>query len=48
MISQTSEYALRAVVSLAQSPEQPHTASESAKLTKGPDLYLSKGLLALA
>ncbi len=48
MISQTSEYALRAVVSLAQSPEQPHTATEIAKLTKVPEHYLSKVLQALA
>ncbi|MEE8260037.1 MAG: Rrf2 family transcriptional regulator [Nitrospinaceae bacterium] len=48
MISQTSEYALRAVVSLAQSPEQPHTATAIAKLTKVPEHYLSKVLHALA
>ncbi len=48
MISQTSEYALRAVVSLALSPEQPHTATEIAQLTKVPEHYLSKVLHALA
>lgn len=48
MISQTAEYALRAVVSLAQSPEQPHTTTEIAKLTKVPEHYLAKVLHALA
>ena len=48
MISQTSEYALRAVVSLAQSPEQPHTAAAIAKATKVPEHYLAKVLHALA
>ncbi len=48
MISQTAEYALRAVVALAQATEKPHTASEIAQLTKVPEHYLSKVLHALA
>ena len=48
MISQTAEYALRAVVALAQSADQPHTATEIARLTKVPEHYLSKVLHALA
>ena len=48
MISQTSEYALRAVVCLAQSSEKPHTTAEIAKLTKVPEHYLSKVMLMLA
>ncbi len=48
MISQTSEYALRAVVCLAQNPDKPHTTAEIAKWTKVPEHYLSKVLLALA
>ena len=48
MISKTSEYALRAVVCLAQSPDKPHTTAEIAKLTKVPEHYLSKVLLMLA
>ena len=48
MISQTAEYALRAIVALAQSSEKPHTASEIAQLTKVPEHYLSKVLHALA
>ena len=48
MISQTAEYALRAVVALAQSPEKTHTATEIARLTKVPEHYLSKVLHALA
>ena len=48
MISQTSEYALRAVVCLAQNPDKPHTAVEIAKWTKVPEHYLSKVMLALA
>ena len=48
MISQTAEYALRAVVSLAQKPEKPLTTAEIAKATKVPEFYLSKVLHALA
>ena len=48
MISQTSEYALRAVVCLAQNPDKPHTTVEIAKWTKVPEHYLSKVMLALA
>jgi len=48
MISQTSEYALRAVICLAQHPDKLHTATKIAKLTKVPDPYLSKVLLILA
>ena len=48
MISQTAEYALRAVVCLAQNPDKPHTTVEIAKWTKVPEHYLSKVLLALA
>ena len=48
MISKTSEYALRAVVCLAQSPDKPHTTADIAKLTKVPEHYLSKVLLMLA
>lgn len=48
MISQTAEYALRAVVSLAQNPEKPLTTVEIAKITKVPEHYLSKVLHALA
>jgi Rrf2 family protein len=48
MISQTSEYALRAVVCLAQSPDKPHTTAEIARQTKVPEHYLAKVLLTLA
>ncbi len=48
MISQTAEYALRAIVCLAQNPDKPHTTAEIAKWTKVPEHYLSKVLLALA
>ena len=48
MISQTSEYALRAVVCLAQNPDKPHTTVKIAKWTKVPEHYLSKVMLALA
>ncbi|QPJ64202.1 MAG: Rrf2 family transcriptional regulator [Candidatus Nitrohelix vancouverensis] len=48
MISQTVEYALRAVVSLAQNPGKPLTTVEIAKLTKVPEHYLSKVLHTLA
>ena len=42
MISQTSEYALRAVVCLAQNSDKPHTTAEIARVTKVPEHYLSK------
>jgi Rrf2 family protein len=48
MISQTSEYALRAVVCLALSPGTPKTTADIAKVTKVPEYYLSKVMLALA
>lgn len=48
MISQTAEYALRAVVALAQHPEKPHTTAEIAQATKVPEFYLSKVLHGLA
>ena len=48
MISQTAEYALRAIVALAQNPETPLTTVEIARLTKVPESYLSKVLHALA
>ena len=47
MISQTSEYALRAVICLAQHPDKFYTTSKIAKLTKVPDPYLSKVLSTL-
>jgi Rrf2 family transcriptional regulator, nitric oxide-sensitive transcriptional repressor len=47
MISQTAEYALRAVVCLAQQPGQPLTTQQIAKLTRVPAGYLSKVLQAL-
>ena len=48
MISQTAEYALRAVVCLAQHPEKPLTTAEIANWTKVPEPYLAKVLKALA
>ncbi len=42
MISQTAEYALRAIVCLARSPEAPHITREIAKATKIPSGYLAK------
>lgn len=42
MISQTVEYALRAVVSLAHEHGRPCTAAELAEVTKVPSTYLSK------
>ena len=48
MISQTSEYVLRAVICLPQHPNELHTATKIAKLTKVPDPYLSMILLMLA
>ncbi|MCA9482249.1 MAG: Rrf2 family transcriptional regulator [Nitrospina sp.] len=48
MISQTAEYALRAVVALAQHPDNPLTTAEIAQATKVPEFYLSKVLHGLA
>jgi Rrf2 family protein len=48
MISQTAEYALRAVVHLASAPDRPHTNKEIAEATHVPDSYLSKVLQSLA
>ena len=42
MISQTSEYALRAMVYLALNPDSPHKSEEIAETTKVPASYLSK------
>ena len=42
MISQTAEYALRAIVYLAKSPDDPHITREIAKATKVPSGYLAK------
>lgn len=42
MISQTAEYALRAIVFLADNAEEPHTTDEIAKATKVPVGYLAK------
>lgn len=42
MISQTVEYALRAVVTLAQNSGRPVTSREIAQITKVPAAYLSK------
>src|SRR5947209_3173464 len=47
MFSQTAEYALRAVVSLADSAGQPLTTQHIAKLTQVPLDYLSKVMQAL-
>ncbi|MCL6503074.1 MAG: Rrf2 family transcriptional regulator [Pirellulales bacterium] len=44
MISQTAEYALRAVVYLADHADRPHTAREIAKASHVPLGYLSKVL----
>lgn len=48
MLSQTSEYALRAIVCLAEKPGQQLTAQEIATATAVPADYLAKVLLALA
>lgn len=48
MISQTAEYALRAVVFLAQHHGTPRTAHEIAEATKVPQGYLAKIMQALA
>ncbi len=47
MISQTAEYALRAVVLLGSSPGQPLTTQQVASQTQVPAGYLSKVLQAL-
>ena len=47
MFSQTVEYALRAVVCLAQQPDHPLTTQQIASVTKVPAGYLSKVLQAL-
>jgi len=47
LLSQTSEYALRAVVCLAARPEASLTTQEIAEITKVPVGYLSKVLQAL-
>jgi Rrf2 family protein len=48
MISQTAEYALRTVVYLATSPDEPKTAQEIAEVTHIPLAYLSKIIQQLA
>ncbi len=47
LFSQTAEYALRAAVWLADTPQTPHTTQEIAKVTKVPAGYLSKVMQAL-
>ncbi|MDZ4837337.1 MAG: Rrf2 family transcriptional regulator [Candidatus Melainabacteria bacterium] len=47
MISQTAEYALRAIVFLAMNPGRAHTTQEIADTTKVPAAYLSKVLKSL-
>ncbi|MGH7487935.1 MAG: RrF2 family transcriptional regulator, partial [bacterium] len=44
MLSQTAEYALRAMVTLAQDEDTPLTAQEIARLARVPLDYLSKVL----
>jgi Rrf2 family protein len=44
MISQTAEYALRAMVYLAQYPERSHTNRQIARVTRVPTGYLAKVL----
>jgi Rrf2 family nitric oxide-sensitive transcriptional repressor len=48
MISQTAEYALRAIVQLAGDPEKPQTTRQIAEATRVPVGYLSKVLQSLA
>jgi len=48
MISQTAEYALRAIVFLAENPESGQTTEQIAKATQIPAPYLSKVLQLLA
>jgi Rrf2 family nitric oxide-sensitive transcriptional repressor len=47
LLSQTTEYALRAVVWLASNPEEPQTTEQIAKATRVPSGYLSKVLQSL-
>ena len=47
MVSQTAEYALRAVVALAGQPETSMTTQQIAQITKVPAGYLSKVMQAL-
>jgi len=47
MFSQTVEYALRAVVYLAQNPDRSRTTEDVAKATKVPPAYLAKILQGL-
>jgi len=44
VLSQTVEYALRAVVALAADPERPQTSEQLAKQTRVPKSYLAKVL----
>ena len=48
MISQTAEYALRAVVWLAANPDKPLTAQQIAEATRVPAGYLAKVLQGLS
>ncbi len=48
MLSQTTEYALRAIVFLSDHPEQAHTAEKIAAETKVPVGYLAKIMQGLA
>jgi Rrf2 family protein len=47
MISQTAEYALRAIVMLGSNPGRPQTTQQIAEQTRVPSGYLSKVLQAL-
>jgi Rrf2 family transcriptional regulator, nitric oxide-sensitive transcriptional repressor len=47
MISQTAEYALRAVVVLGSQPDRPMTTQDVARVSRVPGGYLSKVLQAL-
>ena len=47
MISQTAEYALRAVVVLGSQPDRPMTTQEIARVSQVPSGYLSKVLQSL-
>jgi len=48
MFSQTTEYALRAAVFLADAPDRSHTAQQIAELTQVPRDYLAKVLRSLS
>lgn len=48
MISQTAEYALRAIVYLAMNPDSAFTTQQISATTKVPAAYLSKVLQSLA